>query len=178
MAKQRIVDTRFWVDDYTANLDPIEKLLFLYFLTNPATDISGVYEIPIKNIALDTGIDKEMVNKILERFSRDGKIFYESGWVGIRNFIKYQTLNPKVISGIKIGLNKGPKSLIDSLCIDYDRLSHLNSNSNPNSNPNSNLNPNDCLFEARGRKEGDKKGIVISPLVDKLSGKMSIKKQF
>ena len=37
MAKTRIINTRFWIDDYTSNLDPIEKLLFLYFLTNTAT---------------------------------------------------------------------------------------------------------------------------------------------
>lgn len=134
MAKYRIVNTRFWIDDYTANLDPIEKLLFLYFLTNTSTDISGVYEIPLKNIALDTGIDKEMVEKILGRFARDGKIFYSNGWVGVKNFAKHQLDNPKVQQGIKNGLAKAPKEIIDSLASSIDSLSHLNSNINSNSN--------------------------------------------
>lgn len=137
MAKKRYVDTRFWIDDYVSNLDPVEKLLFLYLLTNPFTDISGVYEIPVKNIALDSGIDKEMVIKILKRFEKDKKIFYKEGWVAIKNFQKHQnTQNPKISRGIEIGLSKAPLSLIDKLSIGNEELSHLNLNSNLNSNTN------------------------------------------
>jgi len=131
-----MINTRFWIDDYIANLDPVEKLLFLYLLTNPSTDICGVYELPTKNMALDTGLDREMVLKILSRFSRDKKVYYHKGWVGIVNFIKHQSLNPKVMEGIKNGLNKAPKELIDRLSIGYDSLSHLNLNSNSNLNSN------------------------------------------
>lgn len=135
-----MVDTRFWIDDYISHLDPVEKLMFLYFLTNPFTDISGMYEVPLKNIALDTGIDKEMVIKILNRFERDNKIFYENGWIAIKNFAKHQLDNPKVLRGIEIGTAKAPESLKNkvknSLSIDNDSLSHLNSNSNLNSNLN------------------------------------------
>jgi hypothetical protein len=138
MSKKRMVDTRFWVDDYISHLDPVEKLMFLYFLTNPFTDISGMYEVPLKNIALDTGIDKEMVIKILNRFERDNKIFYENGWIAIKNFAKHQLDNPKVLRGIEIGTAKAPESLKnkvkDSISIVNDSLSHLNSNLNLNSN--------------------------------------------
>lgn len=136
MAKQRVINTRFWIDDYIANLDPIEKLLFLYFLTNPSTDICGVYEIPLKTVATDTGIEKEMVEKILKRFRRDDKIIYKNGWVYIKNFIKHQSLNPKVEKGIQIGLERVPEEILNSLSYPIDRLSHLNSNSNLNSNIN------------------------------------------
>ena len=131
-----MINTRFWVDDYTSNLDPSEKLLFLYFLTNPYTDICGIYEVPLKHIALETGLDREMVIKIIDRFSRDGKVFYEKGWVGIKNFAKHQLNNPKVKIGIENGLKQAPKEIIDRLSIDYEGLSHLNPNSNLNSNPN------------------------------------------
>ncbi len=135
MAKSRMINTRFWIDDYIGNLDPIEKLLFLYFLTNPCTDISGVYEIPLKTVAIDTGIEKEMVLKILKRFQKDKKIFFEDGWVVIKNFAKHQNLkNPKIVAGIEMGLSKAPKSITDKLSISNDKLSHLNSNSNLNSN--------------------------------------------
>ena len=133
MAKNRLVNTRFWIDDYISHLDPIEKLLFLYLLTNPMTDICGVYEMPVKVMAVETGIDKDMVLKVLKRFERDKKVFYDSGWVAIKNFTKHQTINPKVEKGIEIGLSKAPKQLIDRLSSSIDRLSHLNSNSNLNS---------------------------------------------
>lgn len=137
MAKLRVVNTRFWDDDFTANLDPIEKLLFLYLLTNTSTDICGVYEIPLKKMAMDTGIEKGMLEVILKRFEDEGKVIYEGGWVGIKNFIKNQSVNPKVLAGIKIGLVKAPKSLTSRLGIDVDSLSHSNSNLNTNSNTNS-----------------------------------------
>lgn len=134
MAKSRLINTKFWIDDYISNLDPSEKLLFLYFLTSPYTDICGVYEVPLKHVALETGLDKEMVIKIVARFSKDKKIFYENGWVAIKNFAKHQQDNPKVKKGVEIGLSKAPKKLLDRLSIDYGELSHSNSNSNSNLN--------------------------------------------
>ena len=90
MAKSRQINTQFWRDGYISNLDPSEKLLFLYFLSNPDTNISGIYQIPLKIIAADTGYDKEMIIKIIDRFTRDGKIKYIDGWVIIINFVKHQ----------------------------------------------------------------------------------------
>lgn len=115
MSKQRIINTKFWIDDYSSNLDPIEKLLFLYFLTNPYTEICGIYEIPLKHIALETGIDREMVLKILARFENDGKIFYRKGWVAIKNFTKHQVNNPSVNKGIERGLDAIPVNVLDEL---------------------------------------------------------------
>ena len=138
MAKNRMVNTIFWEDNYTANLDPIEKLLFLYFLTNSSTSICGIYQITLKKIAVETGIDKEMVEKILGRFANDKKIFYEEGWVGIKNFTKHQNQNsPKIKKGIEIELENVPKSIKKMvLGKGIDTLSHLNSNLNSNSNSN------------------------------------------
>ncbi|MEK7514392.1 MAG: hypothetical protein AAB587_01035 [Patescibacteria group bacterium] len=146
MAKQRIVNTRFWDDSYIVSLTPIEKLLFLYLLTNPLTNISGVYEIQLRRISFDTGVAEREAGKVLERFEARGKIIYSNGWVGIRNWIKNQTLNPKVKQGITLELKKAPRELIDRLSIDYpslsipdDRLSYPNLNSNTNSNPKFNV---------------------------------------
>ena len=141
MAKQRIINTRFWDDSYIAGLSPTEKLLFLYLLTNPLTNIAGVYELPSRRAAFDTGISEDAVEKTLRKFERDGKAVINGGWIGIVNFIKYQTLNPKVRQGIAAELKKAPKAVVDRLSIDYRRLgidyeglSHLNSNLNINRN--------------------------------------------
>lgn len=143
MSKFRYVNTRFWDDNYTSNLDPIEKLLFLYCLTNTSTNICGVYEIPIKKIAMDTGVDKDMVLKILDRFTKDGKVFYINGWLAIKNFIKHQTINPKTETGIVLALKDVPTDVMVKL-IDYGypiyTLSHSNTNNNINTNNNTNNN--------------------------------------
>ena len=145
MAKQRIVNTKFWDDSYIAGLSPMEKLLFLYLITNPLTNISGVYELPLKRAAFDVGMEFQEVETIFSKFESDGKLVRLGSWVGITNFIKHQTLNPKIKAGIAGELRRVPRELVDrlridyhSLSIDYDRLSHSNSNPNPNSNPNLN----------------------------------------
>lgn len=111
MAKIRVVNTRFWIDDYISELDPIEKLLFLYLITNPATEISGVYELPIKVMAVQTGIDKDMVIKILKRFEKDKKIVHKDGWVVVTNFSRHQTNNPSVQKGIDRSLAEIPSKI-------------------------------------------------------------------
>lgn len=148
VAKQRIVNTKFWDDSYITRLTPTEKLLFLYLLTNPLTNISGVYELPAKRVAFDTGISSDRAETIFKKLEKDGKLITVDGWVGIVNFIKHQSLNPKIKQGILSELKRAPKSISDRLSIDYqtlcagsDSLSHLNSNLNNNSNLNSNALP-------------------------------------
>lgn len=109
MAKKRYINTVFWDDAYVSNLDPSEKLLFIYLITNSCTNISGIYQISLKRVSLDTGIEKEMVSKIFERFQRDKKILYVDGWMAIRNFIKHQNINsPLVVKGIEKELACAP----------------------------------------------------------------------
>lgn len=113
MATERLIKTKFWTDNYISTLDPIEKLLFLYFISNPLTNISGVYEITLKQIGFDTGLDKDMVNRILGRFEDDKKMYYREGWLGIKNFIKNQHVNSKdVQTGIQREISLAPESII------------------------------------------------------------------
>lgn len=101
MSKKRSVDTHFWNDNYVADLDPIEKILFLYFLTNPLTNMLGVYEIPLRRIAFDTGIDSDMVKKLIHRFDADEKFSYIDGFVVVHNFLDHQKLNTNMKTSAK-----------------------------------------------------------------------------
>ena len=151
MAKQRIVNTRFWDDSYIARLSPNEKLLFLYLLTSPLTTIAGVYELPVKRAAFDTGLPAKEIGSFFSRLEAQGKIARHQDWIGIVNFIKHQSLNPKVKQGIVCELKRAPKELTEKLPMEYqglgitfDGLSHPNPNLNFNSNPN----PKDAFSEA------------------------------
>lgn len=106
-SKHRLIDTKFWNDEYILNLLPDEKLLFIYFLTTPQTNISGLYECPIKIISLHTGFDKDNLAVMLTRF--EPKIYYINGWVYVRNFIKHQSSSSEtVLKGIDEELAKAP----------------------------------------------------------------------
>lgn len=122
----RLVNERFWIDPYSANLDPIEKLMFLYLLTNPSTNVVGIYELDTRRMAFETGIDKDMVTKILERFERDKKIVCFEGWVIICKWAKYQNHNsPQVKAGYERILRELPDNIkqklqgMDTLYIPY-----------------------------------------------------------
>ena len=115
MPKHRYINTKIWSDNWISNLDPVEKLLFLYLLTNERTEICGIYELPLKYMALETGIEKEMVEKILKRFYEDKKVIYVDNWVCIVNFIKHQIINPSVKEGINLCVRQSPPSLLQAV---------------------------------------------------------------
>src|SRR3990167_111504 len=126
MSKQRFINTKFWSDNYIVNLNPLERYLFLYFLTNEHTNISGIYELPLKRMATETGIDIDMLPKMLKRMV--GKIYYVDGWVCIVNFEKHQRSrgSPKIEKGIELAKKEVPVTILDkfstlisSLPIDY-----------------------------------------------------------
>jgi len=128
MEKNRYVNTKFWSDTYISNLDPLEKLLFLYFITNQYTNICGFYEIPLRQIALDTGIDKENLEKVLlPRLAKAKKIYYLDGWICVRNCLKHQNLNnSKIMAGIKQEIAQIPQEILEKLrVIDESYMSHL-----------------------------------------------------
>ena len=154
MAKNRYINTKIWSDNYFSNLDPIEKLLFIYIITNEKTTICGVYELPIKIMSVETGIEKEMIEKIFKRFEFDNKIKYQNGWIAIKNFIKHQDQgSPKVKIGIDAELKKVPKEMIEYI-YSMDTLSDINININSNSNSNINSNTTiqkDSLPSGKGK---------------------------
>lgn len=115
MANKRYINTNYWKDSYIVELDPIEKLLFLYLLTNPSTNIAGIYEINVRQIAFDTGIDRDMVAKIIARFVRDGKVYHKRGWVALTNWVKHQSHSPKVGAGMLRIIDEIPEWLRSDL---------------------------------------------------------------
>lgn len=102
MSKQRVVKDEIWDDEWFYDLDPSEKLIWLFLLTNPRSNIAGIYKINTRWIANLTGFDKDIVKTILNRFVDDGKIVYEDDWIALINFYKHLAYkNPSIALGIK-----------------------------------------------------------------------------
>lgn len=127
MSKQRMINTKIWNDTWVSTLDPLEKLLFVYFISNEHTNLSGIYEVPLKIAAIETGIDTSMFEKMFPRLQP--KVFFESGWVILPNFPKHQNMeNPKIGAGIQRELELVPEKVYQK-AIGYGypihRVSHL-----------------------------------------------------
>ena len=102
------------------------------------TNLLGIYEIPLKRIAFDTGIDKEMIEKIFQRFEEDNKMMYVDGWIVITHFTKHQKFNPSTKAAVEEIIIRIPDSVLQA----FDRLSAACSYINLNSNINFNINSN------------------------------------
>ncbi len=116
MAKQRYVDTRFWDDSYIVSLNPMEKLVFIYLITNPLTNVTGAYELPIQRAAFDIGFSIEEVSAVFEKLEASGKLIRWNGWVCVVNFIKYQNYtNSNIQKGMQAELKRVPVTIKERL---------------------------------------------------------------
>jgi DnaD/phage-associated family protein len=89
MAGYRQIHTQIWKDEWFIELEPNEKLLFIYLFSNDLASISGLYKIPVRVICNETGLPKEFVVAMLEVFQAVGKTFYQDGVLWIKNMSKY-----------------------------------------------------------------------------------------
>lgn len=155
MSKSRYIDTKFWDDPYIIELKSDMKLLFLYLLTNPLTNPCGVYEISLKRMSFDTSLSFGMIEKALEAFQKDSKIYYKDNFIIITNFIKNQKLNKNMQIGVLNNLNDLPmniKSFIFKKEYDLNKPFETLLNALNNLNLNSNLNLN-IKLEPKLKKE-------------------------
>jgi hypothetical protein len=104
MATQRYISTSFWDDAWVQSIDPSEKLLYLYLMTNPLTNIAGIYKITLKRIHDDTGFSVDMIGKILARFERSKKVCRLDEYIIIPKWPKHQKWKEK--KTINTGIQK------------------------------------------------------------------------
>lgn len=115
MDAKRMVNTGVWSDTWFEELECDEKLLWLYLLTNRQTNLIGVYEIGIKRISNETGIEINRLATVMERFANSRKAFHSGKYIVIPNFLRHQTLaNPN--------MEKSALSLFDSLPDEVKKL--------------------------------------------------------
>ena len=114
MATQRYISTSFWDDKWIMELDPSEKLLYLYLLTNPLTNIAGIYKITVKRISFDTGFTADTVGHIFEKFQKANKAHLVGEFIILPSWPKHQhwQTHDKIRAGILIELNKLPKEIL------------------------------------------------------------------
>jgi len=156
VSTQRYISTSFWDDAWIQTLDPSEKLFYLYLMTNPLTNIAGVYKITDRRISFDTGFNVETVKIILDSFAKEGKAYRISEYIAIPAWPKHQKweTSEKIKEGIVLALMElGEENLrklvemnyrfdlkivFDRLCIPYIYSSnYLNSDSDSDSDLNS-----------------------------------------
>ncbi|MPW26425.1 hypothetical protein GC105_11555 [Alkalibaculum sp. M08DMB] len=109
MALYRKIETSFWCDVDMQDLTPEEKYFYLYLMTNDYTNLLGIYQITIRNIAHETGYNQDTVKKLIHKFIEYGKVLYsfENSELMILNWFKHNSSNsPKAKAAIKKDLEE------------------------------------------------------------------------
>lgn len=86
----RTVDVDIWDDPWFTELDPLDKLLFMYLFTNRRTTACGAFEITLKAVAFETGLSLAQVGAGLPRLEPKMVWFAEHQVIFVRNFYKRQ----------------------------------------------------------------------------------------
>ena len=129
MSGYRQLHTHIWSDSWFIELEPDLKLLFIYLFSNERASICGLYELPIRTISFETGLDRDVIKKGLEIFNKADKVKYDfdASVVWVRNMLKYQgSPSPKVQTRIQADIKAVPdcdlkRQALDSLSIPYRR---------------------------------------------------------
>ena len=109
MANFRQIHVSIWKDAWFLDLEPQEKTLFIYMITNESTNLAGLYKIAFKVICFETGLEKEFVSNTLDKFSRADKVYYMDGVAWVVNLRKYhETTSSKVQTRILRNLHDIP----------------------------------------------------------------------
>jgi len=100
----RQIHTEIWSDPWFELLDPSDKLLFIYLFSNKRSTLAGIYDISLRQIAFDTGLDQAYIIDALDRFGQENKAHYDDGTIWIPKMMERNTLNlrsPKVQANIR-----------------------------------------------------------------------------
>lgn len=114
MSTQRYISTSFWDDEWIHKLDPSEKLLYLYFMTNPLTNIAGVYKLSNSRISYDTGFNDNTIGHIMEKFEKAGKAYRIGEYIALPSWPKHQKweTRSKIEAGMVACLLELPESCL------------------------------------------------------------------
>ncbi|HEK9100063.1 TPA: DnaD domain protein [Bacillus pseudomycoides] len=94
MGVYRSVQINFWQDEFVLDLTPEERYFYIYLLTCSKTRQCGIYPLPLRLVEMETGYNRETVEKLLQRFVTYGKILYDAKTkeLYVLNWLRYNPI--------------------------------------------------------------------------------------
>lgn len=90
-ADYRSVQTGMWrEDEWFQTLELDARLFWMYLFTNPSASVAGIYRLPLRTMAFESGISQERIEQLLDQFAKAHKAYYENGVVWVRKMRDYQ----------------------------------------------------------------------------------------
>ena len=98
MAKNRLIYSRLWRDEWFVGLKPDAKLLFVYLFSNENVNLAGIYKLNPNLIAFETGLSYERVLELLRNFERDRKVFFRNNLLWVVNLRRYNATSSNTVA--------------------------------------------------------------------------------
>jgi len=120
MSEFRQLHRSFWESNTVEALDPVEKLLYVYAITGPKSNMEGMYRVTLRRVSFETGIDRDMVVQLFGRLEEARVAGWRDGWCCVTQAIKYMPKSPQMITHAKTLYASVPKEVMEwALSIGY-----------------------------------------------------------
>lgn len=180
MAIYRNVSLSFWEDNKIVdNFTYKDKYFLLYLLTNPHTNLIGCYEVSIRQMSNELGLDKSEVEELLTRMEQVHKVILyaeETKEILIKNWHKYNwTKSEKLLKKVESltqyikseKLRKELEKILEryrvSIGYPYPRYTSVSvSVSDPDLNINNNININNLDNSTKLNNLDNKEELIFS----------------
>jgi hypothetical protein len=83
--KTRIIQTRFYEDTKVSGLSYEAQNLFMYFLTCPYINISGIFELSDRKIIFEHKCTEKQLEKAKDELERNKLVIFKDGWIFVVN---------------------------------------------------------------------------------------------
>ena len=112
MAVYRTVQVNFWQDDFVLDLTPEERYFYVYLLTCSKTTQCGIFPFPKRLAEMETGYNRETVDKLVQRFVDYGKILYDADTreLFVLNWLRYNPVTNTNVEKCVLRELKGVKN--------------------------------------------------------------------
>lgn len=86
--KTRIIQTRFWDDEFISECSLYTQHLYIYLLTSQYINICGMFQLPVKKILYETKLTDKQFEIAEKELAQADKVYFAKGWVYVKNAMK------------------------------------------------------------------------------------------
>ena len=115
MEIRRYLNTRLWRDSWFESLNANEKFVYIYLLTNPSTNMLGIYNLSIRRIAYDCNLNEQTTRRCIKKLEEALKIIYCKGYIIIPDWISQNAMNPSMKQSAMKDFDKLPDEVRSEL---------------------------------------------------------------
>ena len=102
MEIRRYISTRIWGESWFEPLTATEKLIWIYLLTNPATNMLGIYGLTVRRIGYDCNTSAQIVRRCIKKLEELKFIIMIHEHIIITHWLTQNAMNPSMkLSALK-----------------------------------------------------------------------------